>query len=58
MSELLIDLSLHREEMNLYLKEVLGKGIVSFGIEGLGGNNDFLQLNPDDVQQAALYLQK
>lgn len=35
--ESLIKLSLRREEINLYLKEVLGNGIVLFGNEGVGG---------------------
>lgn len=35
--KLMAELSLHREEMNLYLEEVLGNGIVWFGNEGVGG---------------------
>lgn len=36
-SDSLINLSFHREEINLYLKEVLGNGIVLFGNEDVGG---------------------
>lgn len=35
--ESLINLAFQREEINPYLKEVLGNGIVLFGNEGVGG---------------------